>query len=174
MSSLLEVILAGLLIIVLAIGPKVHRFKPGQGQWIFKGDKKIHSMTSFREEVKLSALCRNILRHVKDPRRVHKNNLIRTRDKDDLPYITLCWAGRLLCRGTTEAKLSQLSQDLDCWLLGACTAQRSHLVTPHVLCHTQQCFGSFVALIQALALLAYIYINPMTNHKKLIVTQIYL
>jgi hypothetical protein len=24
---------------VLAIGPKVHRFKPGQGQWIFKGDK---------------------------------------------------------------------------------------------------------------------------------------
>jgi hypothetical protein len=24
---------------VLAIGRKVHRFKPGRGRWIFKGDK---------------------------------------------------------------------------------------------------------------------------------------
>jgi hypothetical protein len=33
------VILGGVMFIVLSIGPKVCRFKPGQGQWIFKGDK---------------------------------------------------------------------------------------------------------------------------------------
>jgi hypothetical protein len=29
----------GLLVIMFAIGPKVHGFKPNQRQWIFKGDK---------------------------------------------------------------------------------------------------------------------------------------
>jgi hypothetical protein len=33
-----EIILSGLMVIMLATGPKVHEFKPGQGQWIFKGD----------------------------------------------------------------------------------------------------------------------------------------
>jgi hypothetical protein len=56
----------GLVVSVLAIGPKVHGFKPGHGRCIFKGDK-ILSMTSFGEEVKPSAACRNILRHVRDP-----------------------------------------------------------------------------------------------------------
>jgi hypothetical protein len=28
-------------VIVLAIGPKVHGFKPGRGQWIFEGDKNL-------------------------------------------------------------------------------------------------------------------------------------
>jgi hypothetical protein len=27
-----------LVVIILAIGPKVHRFKPSRGQWLFKGD----------------------------------------------------------------------------------------------------------------------------------------
>jgi hypothetical protein len=34
-----EVILGGLVVIVLAIRPKVGGFKPGWGRWIFKGDK---------------------------------------------------------------------------------------------------------------------------------------
>jgi hypothetical protein len=33
------VALSGLVISLLAITPKVHRFKPSQGQQIFKGDK---------------------------------------------------------------------------------------------------------------------------------------
>jgi hypothetical protein len=53
---------------VLATGPKVRGFKPGRGQWIFKGDK-IRSTTSFGGEVKPSLPCRKILRHVKDPYR---------------------------------------------------------------------------------------------------------
>jgi hypothetical protein len=35
------VIVGGLVVIVFAIGPKVHGFKPGQGRWIFKGDKNL-------------------------------------------------------------------------------------------------------------------------------------
>jgi hypothetical protein len=42
--------LSGLVVIVLAIGPKVHTFKPSRGRWIFKGDT-IHSMTLFGGEV---------------------------------------------------------------------------------------------------------------------------
>jgi hypothetical protein len=41
---------------MLATGPKVRGFKPGRGQWIFKGDK-IRSMTSFGGEVKSSVPC---------------------------------------------------------------------------------------------------------------------
>jgi hypothetical protein len=52
---------------VLATGPKDRGFKPGRGQWIFKGDK-IRSTTSFGGEVKPSLPCRKIL-HVKDPYR---------------------------------------------------------------------------------------------------------
>jgi hypothetical protein len=33
------VVLGGLVVIVLAIGPKVHGFKPGRERWLFKGDK---------------------------------------------------------------------------------------------------------------------------------------
>jgi hypothetical protein len=33
------VTLGGIVVSVLAIGPKVRGFKPGQGRWIFKGDK---------------------------------------------------------------------------------------------------------------------------------------
>jgi hypothetical protein len=50
---------------VLAIGPKVCRFKPGQGNEFLRAIK-IHSMPSFDWEVKPSAQCHNILRHVKE------------------------------------------------------------------------------------------------------------
>lgn len=86
--------------------------------------------------------------------------------KKDLLYTRVCWAGKPLCRGTTEAKLSQLSQDWDCWSPGAYTEQRSHLVTLRVLCHSQQYFGLFAALIQVSAPHAYIYINPVINDRK--------
>jgi hypothetical protein len=33
------VISGGVMVIVLAIAPKVRGFKSGQGQWIFNGDK---------------------------------------------------------------------------------------------------------------------------------------
>jgi hypothetical protein len=33
------VILSGLVVIMLAILPKIHGFNPGREQWIFKGDK---------------------------------------------------------------------------------------------------------------------------------------
>jgi hypothetical protein len=38
--TVLEVALSGLVVSVLAIVPKVRGFKPGQGQWIFKGDDR--------------------------------------------------------------------------------------------------------------------------------------
>jgi hypothetical protein len=36
-----KLILCGVTVSVLATGTKVHRFKPGQGQWIFEGDKNL-------------------------------------------------------------------------------------------------------------------------------------
>jgi hypothetical protein len=50
---------------VLATGPKVRGFKPGQGREDFKGDK-IRSTPSFGGEVKPSVPCRR-LRHIKEP-----------------------------------------------------------------------------------------------------------
>jgi hypothetical protein len=35
------VVLSGLVVVMLATGPKVCRFKPGCGQWVFKGDKNL-------------------------------------------------------------------------------------------------------------------------------------
>jgi hypothetical protein len=55
------VALGGLVVIVLAIGPKVRVFKPGRAPWIFNG-YKIRSTTSFGWEVKPSVPCRTILR----------------------------------------------------------------------------------------------------------------
>jgi hypothetical protein len=54
------------MVIVLAVGHKIRGFKPGSGQWIFKGDK-ICNTTVFEGEVKPSAPCRKILRHNKNP-----------------------------------------------------------------------------------------------------------
>jgi hypothetical protein len=61
-----QVPLKGLVVTVLAIGPKVRGFKPSREQRIFKGDK-IRRMTSFGGEIKPSAPCRKILQHVTDP-----------------------------------------------------------------------------------------------------------
>jgi hypothetical protein len=47
------VVLGGIVIIVLAIGPKVRGFKPSRGRYIFKGD--INSTTSFGGHVKITA-----------------------------------------------------------------------------------------------------------------------
>jgi hypothetical protein len=35
------VILGGLVVSVFATGPNIRRLKPGQGRWIFKGDKNL-------------------------------------------------------------------------------------------------------------------------------------
>jgi hypothetical protein len=56
--------LGGVMVSVLANGPKVHGFKPGRGDGFFKCDR-ISSTPSFGGEVKPSVPCRKILRHVK-------------------------------------------------------------------------------------------------------------
>jgi hypothetical protein len=58
-------ILGGVMVSMLAIGPKVHGFSPGLAI-DFKGSKN-HSMPPFRGRVKPSAPCRKIYWHVKDP-----------------------------------------------------------------------------------------------------------
>jgi hypothetical protein len=54
------------MVIVLAIRPKVRGFKPGREQWLLRSIKN-RSTTSFGREVKQSAPCCKILQHVKDP-----------------------------------------------------------------------------------------------------------
>jgi hypothetical protein len=54
------------MISMLAVGPKDCGFKPGQGRLIL-GTIKIRNTPFFGGEVKPSASCRKILRHVKDP-----------------------------------------------------------------------------------------------------------
>jgi hypothetical protein len=39
MCKEVNVALGGLVVSVLATGPKVRGFNPGRGRWIFKGDK---------------------------------------------------------------------------------------------------------------------------------------
>jgi hypothetical protein len=50
---------------VLAVGPKVCGFIPVQGRWMFLMAIEVHNMLSFGGEVKPSAPCCRILRHVK-------------------------------------------------------------------------------------------------------------
>jgi hypothetical protein len=38
-SSSDAVVLGGVMVIMFAIGPKIHGLKPSRQQWIFKGDK---------------------------------------------------------------------------------------------------------------------------------------
>jgi hypothetical protein len=59
LHATLHVELGGLMIIVIATGPKVRCFKPGQGRWIFKGDN-IRLTSSFGGEVTLWVPCRKI------------------------------------------------------------------------------------------------------------------
>jgi hypothetical protein len=57
--------LCGVVVRVLATGPKGRGFKPRPKRWIFKG-YKIRSTPSFGWEVKPEVPCCKILRHVKD------------------------------------------------------------------------------------------------------------
>jgi hypothetical protein len=56
--------IGGLVVIVLATGPKVS--KPAENDGLLRAIK-IPNTTSFAGEVKPAAPCRKILRHVKDP-----------------------------------------------------------------------------------------------------------
>jgi hypothetical protein len=58
--------LCGVVVSVLATGPKGHGLKPGQGDGFLRVIK-ICSTPSFRWEVNPEAPCHKILRHVKDP-----------------------------------------------------------------------------------------------------------
>jgi hypothetical protein len=60
------VALCGLVVSVLAIGPKVGGFKLGRGHRTFKYYRK-PQLDFLRREVKSSVPCRKILRHIKDP-----------------------------------------------------------------------------------------------------------
>jgi hypothetical protein len=55
----------GVMVSMLAVGPKVRGLKPDGGDGFLRAIK-IHSTTSFRGEVKLSALCYKILLHSKE------------------------------------------------------------------------------------------------------------
>jgi hypothetical protein len=67
-TALVDYRLGGVVVSVLATGPKVLGFKPCRGGE-FLWSIKINSTLSFRWEVKQDAPCRKILRHVKDPLR---------------------------------------------------------------------------------------------------------
>jgi hypothetical protein len=56
--------IAGLVVIVLGIGPKVRGFEPGRGRWVNRAIK-ICRTTSFREEVKPLAQCLRFYRYEK-------------------------------------------------------------------------------------------------------------
>jgi hypothetical protein len=60
------VVLSGIMVSMLAIGPKVRGLEPVRGWGIFKGDNS-PNRASFGEEVKPSDPCRKIFRHVKNP-----------------------------------------------------------------------------------------------------------
>jgi hypothetical protein len=60
-----QVAIGGLLVNVLAIGPKIHGFKSGRGRWILRA-LKFSSMTSFGWEVKPSVPYCKTLQYVKE------------------------------------------------------------------------------------------------------------
>jgi hypothetical protein len=62
--------LGGVVVSVLATGPKGRRFEPGQGDGLLRAIK-IRSTPSFGWEVKPEIPCRKILRHVKDLLKSH-------------------------------------------------------------------------------------------------------
>jgi hypothetical protein len=66
-------IATGLMVIVLAIGPRVCGFKQGRERWIFKGNKNSYHYFFKKGEVKPSVPCREILRHVKYPFRYDRD-----------------------------------------------------------------------------------------------------
>jgi hypothetical protein len=57
---------------MLAIGHRLPEFIPGRKRWIFEATK-IRSTTYFGWEIKPSAPCRKILRHIKDTLRYDKD-----------------------------------------------------------------------------------------------------
>jgi hypothetical protein len=60
-----SVALGGLVVSVLAIGLKIHGFRPGRGRWNFRAIK-IRSRTSFGGEVKPCAPCMKGIFHRKN------------------------------------------------------------------------------------------------------------
>jgi hypothetical protein len=68
-TKLMEVVLGGLLVFVLAIGPMFVDSHPAEDDRLLRSIT-IRSTTYFRGEVKPSAPCREILWYVKDPCRV--------------------------------------------------------------------------------------------------------
>jgi hypothetical protein len=88
-------LIGGLVVIVLAIGPKVRESKPGRGQWT-----KIRSRTSFGGEVNPAVPYRKILRHVKEPYFMQETlvgNFL-----GHFRQVSSCFATRLLCWLLTE------------------------------------------------------------------------
>jgi hypothetical protein len=94
------------MIIVLAIGPKVYRLKPGQEQWIFKGDKNSIALLSFRWEAKQSAPCHKILQHVKDPLR-YDSDTVRQNSAAISCLVSLCFAIRCLLQSVHSTLVNE-------------------------------------------------------------------
>jgi hypothetical protein len=106
--------LGGVMVSVLATGPKGHGFKPGRGDWILRAIK-IRSTPSFGGGLK-PVPCRKILLHVKDPLRnfrywYAKFSLLR-------PFLLLAPD---VSAGTTARELWWTSQELSPSLLSTLT-----------------------------------------------------
>jgi hypothetical protein len=95
--------LAGVIVSVLAIGPKVRRFKPSRGDGFLRAIK-IRSTSSFTGEVNPEAPCRKILRLVKNRLKVWTENFARFKKNHRLGQVSTTepwvqWHARLHHRG---------------------------------------------------------------------------
>jgi hypothetical protein len=88
----------GLVVSVLAIGPKVRGFKPSLG------DVFLRSMTFLRREVMPSAPCRKVLRRVREPFEVSNRYFVRQNSfPSSVPPASLLYdpdgriSGKILC-----------------------------------------------------------------------------
>jgi hypothetical protein len=74
--SVIVVVLGAIVVSVFAIGPNLRGFKPSTALWVSRA-KLISSTPSFGRDVKLSAPCRKILLHVKEPCEILKSHFVR-------------------------------------------------------------------------------------------------
>jgi hypothetical protein len=73
---------------MLAIGPKVHKFKPGQSNGFLRAIK-IHSLPSFEGELQPEAPCLKILWHVKITCKYEQKYFVRPNSLSFHPLLTL-------------------------------------------------------------------------------------
>jgi hypothetical protein len=104
-----QVAVGGLAVIVLAIGPKVWKFKPCRGLWIFNGDKNSQH-DFFRGGSKVDGPMSKILRHVKDP--YSREEIFVGKINGHLLSSISCFAARCLSLLVTAREFWWVNQEL--------------------------------------------------------------